>query len=130
MNLFSSFCPWIPASFHKRMPTRILYGYPWSLLNFIVIMPPTLKKWGTHWFRLVRVCACMGYRDIVLKLHVWIPHVKIADAYFWFSLNYLPLLNYGPLTNNYINVINSLPMHHRLAAFIFILYSVPMQYIL
>ena len=37
--------------------------------------------------------------DIVLKLHVWIPHGKIADAYFWFSLNYLPLLNYGPLTN-------------------------------
>ena len=21
---------------------------------------------------------------------------KIADAYFWFSLNYLPLSNYGP----------------------------------
>ena len=38
-------------------------------------------------------------RDIVLKLHVWIPHGKIADAYFWFSLNYLPLSNYGPLTN-------------------------------
>ena len=38
-------------------------------------------------------------RDIVLKLHVLIPHGKIADAYFWFSLNYLPLSNYGPLTN-------------------------------
>ena len=38
-------------------------------------------------------------RDIVLKLHVWIPHGKIADAYFWFSLNYLPLSNYGSLTN-------------------------------
>ena len=38
-------------------------------------------------------------RDIVLKLHVWIPHGNIADAYFWFSLNYLPLSNYGPLTN-------------------------------
>ena len=38
-------------------------------------------------------------RDIVLKLHVWIPHGKIADTYFWFSLNYLPLSNYGPLTN-------------------------------
>ena len=24
---------------------------------------------------------------------------KMADAYYWFSLNYLPLLNYGPLTN-------------------------------
>ena len=47
----------------------------------------------------VCLCACMGHRDIVLKLHVWIPHGKIADAYFWFSLNYLPLFNYGPLTN-------------------------------
>ena len=45
------------------------------------------------------VCVCMGHGDIVLKLHVWIPNGKIADAYFWFSLNYLPLLNYGPLTN-------------------------------
>ena len=45
------------------------------------------------------VCVCMGHGDIVLKLHVWIPHGKVADAYFWFSLNYLHLLNYGPLTN-------------------------------
>ena len=47
----------------------------------------------------VCVCVCIGHGDIVLKLHVWIPHGKIADAYFWFSLNYLLLLNYGPLTN-------------------------------
>ena len=45
------------------------------------------------------VCVCVCVRDIVLKLHVWIPHGKIADTYFWFSLNYLPLSNYGPLTN-------------------------------
>ena len=74
-----------------------------------VFMPPTLKKWGggAYWFRLVRmyvrtyVCmyVCIHVRDIVLKLHVWIPHGKIADAYFWFSLNYLPLSNNGPLTN-------------------------------
>ena len=25
----------------------------------------------------------MGHRDIILKLHVWIPYGKIADAYFW-----------------------------------------------
>ena len=47
----------------------------------------------------VYVCVYIHVRDIVLKLHVWIPHGKIADAYFLFSLNYLPLLNYGPLTN-------------------------------
>ena len=47
----------------------------------------------------VCVCVFMGHRDIGLKLHVWIPHGKIVDTYFWFSLNYPPLLNYGPLTN-------------------------------
>ena len=73
--------------------------------HFAVIMPPTLKKWGGHiGFGLsvciyVRMYVCIHVRDIVLKLHVWIPHGKIADAYFWFSLNYLPLSNYGPLTN-------------------------------
>ena len=30
----------------------------------------------------VCVCVCVCHRDIVLKLHVWIPHGKIADAYF------------------------------------------------
>ena len=30
-----------------------------SRLHFIDIFPPTLKKWETYWFRLVRVCVCM-----------------------------------------------------------------------
>ena len=59
----------------------------------------------------VSVCVCLcvcvwggGHRDIVFKLHVWILHGKIANAYFWFSLNYLSLLNYGPLTNKGMKV--------------------------
>ena len=24
-----------------------------------LFMPPTLKKWGTYWFHLVRVCVCV-----------------------------------------------------------------------
>ena len=70
--------------------------------NKHIFMPPTLKGGGHIGFGLsvrVCVCACMGHQDIVLKLHVWIPHGKIADTNFWFSLNYLSLLNYGPLTN-------------------------------
>ena len=45
-------------------------------------MAPTLKKWGTYWFRLVHVymyvCmyVCIHVRDIILNLHVWIPHGK------------------------------------------------------
>ena len=59
---------------------------------------PNFEKVGD-----ILVSACpyvrIHVRDIVLNLYVWIPHGKIADAYFWFSLNYLPLSNYGPLTN-------------------------------
>ena len=59
---------------------------------------PNFEKVGDI---LVSACpyVCIHVRDIVLKLHVWIPHGKTADAYFWLSLNYLPLSNYGPLTN-------------------------------
>ena len=71
-----------------------------------LVMPPTLKKWGgilvsacPYVCMYVRMYVCIHVRDIVLKLHVRIPHGKIANAYFWFSLNYLPLSNYGPLTN-------------------------------
>ena len=28
-------------------------------LNYIFFMPPTLKKWGTYWFRLVRMYVCV-----------------------------------------------------------------------
>ena len=65
----------------------------------MIIVPPTLKKWGHIGFGL-SVCLYVFMFEIsYMKLHVWIPHGKIVDAYFWFSLNYLPLLNYGPLTN-------------------------------
>ena len=32
-----------------------------DILLLCLIMPPTLKKWGTYWFRLVRmyVCVCV-----------------------------------------------------------------------
>ena len=84
----------------------------WTLFVFLVrnqywlsYYAPNFEKVGGHiGFGLsvcmyVRMYVCIHVRDIVLKLHVWIPHGKIADAYFWFSLNYLPLSNYGPLTN-------------------------------
>ena len=72
------------------------------LLFHLHLYAPNFEKVGDI---LVSACpyVCMyvriHVRDIVLKLHVWIPHGKIADVYFWFSLNYLPLSNYGPLTN-------------------------------
>ena len=44
----------------------------------------------------VCVCVCIHVRDIVLKLHVWIPHGKIADSYFWFFPELSPLVKLRP----------------------------------
>ena len=50
-------------------------------LKLSVFMPPTLKKWGHIGYGLsVFMYVCMEVRDIILKLYVWIPHGKIADA--------------------------------------------------
>ena len=77
------------------------------LLNYA----PNFEKVGDI---LVSACPCVcvwgeggGHRDIVLKLHVWIPHGKIADAYFWFSLHYLPFVKLWPLTNKGMKFVNA-----------------------
>ena len=69
-----------------------------------LFMPPTLKKWGAYWFRLVRSSVRLFVRSSVqnriqarvLKFHIWIPHQKIAYPYFFSCLNYLPLPSYAP----------------------------------
>ena len=90
--------------------TAIFHGCKnvhFQMKSFDIFYAPNFEKVGDI---LVSACpyVCMyvriHVRDIVLKLHVWIPHGKIADAYFWFSLNYLPLSNYGPLTNKGMKV--------------------------
>ena len=73
-------------------------------MNFsLLFMPPTLKKWGAYWFRLVRSFVRPSFRPFkkkiqarVLKFHIWIPRQKIAYPYFFSCLNYLPLPSYAP----------------------------------
>ena len=43
----------------------------------------------------VCIYVCMGNRDIVLKLHVWIPHRKIADCTLVFS-ELSPVVKFWP----------------------------------
>ena len=48
-------------------------------------MSSTLKKWGRFGFGFsVYMYVCIGHRDIDLKLHVWSPHGKTADTYFFY----------------------------------------------
>ena len=68
-------------------------------------MPPTSKKLTGHiGFGLsVHPCVHASIRSSktvharVLKFHIWIPHGKIFDAYFFSCPSYLPFWSYAPL---------------------------------
>ena len=65
-----------------------LNGFVW-LVRLHHFYAPNFEKVGDI---LVSACSCvcvcvrMGQRDIVLKLHVWIAHGKIADTYCFFGI--------------------------------------------
>ena len=42
----------------------------------------------------------------VLKFHVWIPHKKIADTYFFPRQDFTPFLSYGPLKKYGWNLVS------------------------
>ena len=44
----------------------------------------------------------------VLKFHVWIPHEKIADTYFFPLQDYAPFLSYGPLKKYGCNLVSKI----------------------
>ena len=77
-------------------------------------MPPTLKKWGAYCFRLVRlfvrafVCPSVQkkFKARVLKFHIWIPHQKIADLYFFSCPNYLPMPKLCPFEGLKVQICN------------------------
>ena len=69
-------------------------------LEFPLFMPPTSKKlWEHIGFRLC-VCPCVPSLKTlharVLKFHIWIPHGKIADPYFFFLSELSPFLEFCP----------------------------------
>ena len=64
-----------------------------------LFMAPTLKKWGTYWFRLVRVCVCVwggggggGVRYIVRNIFLVFPELS-------------PLVMIGPFDKKRDNIL-------------------------
>ena len=54
-----------------------------------------VRAWVRHTF-----CTYCNFKTVkarVLKFHMWIPHKKIADPYFFSFPSYLPFWSYGPL---------------------------------
>ena len=44
----------------------------------------------------------------VLKFHIWIPHGKIADLYFFSCPSYLPFWSYAPLKKSEWNLVSKI----------------------
>ena len=81
-----------------------------------IFMPPTSKKLTGHigfWLSLhasIHVCIRLSrtVHDRVLKFHIWIPHIKIADTHFFSCPSYLPFLSYAPLKNSKWNLVSKI----------------------
>ena len=62
-----------------------------------LVMPPTSKKLTGHIGFGLSVRSSKTVHARVLKFHIWIPHAKIADLYFFSCLSNLPFWSYAPL---------------------------------
>ena len=69
------------AGGRTKAAAGISQGFVPSLLRIAYLIcflcPPTLKKWGAYWFRLVLGSVRRFKKKIkarVLKFHIWIPH--------------------------------------------------------
>ena len=88
-----------------------------------------MEKYLTHVFFLVRVISLSGVMPFekirtksdachilwtvhtrVLKFHIWIPHGKVADPYFFFFScpSYLPFWSYAPLKKSEWNLVSKI----------------------
>ena len=74
----------------------------WLMYSFLSKLSPFLELCPFEKIR-KKSDACRILRTVharVLKFHIWIPHGKIADLYFFPCLNYLPFWSYAPLKKN------------------------------
>ena len=97
-------------------------GIKIKLLLLIHIYAPNFEEVdGAYWFRVVCVCMCpfvtlfdashilWTVHARVLKFHIWIPHGKIADLYFFFSCpSYPPFWSYAPLKKSEWNLVSKI----------------------
>ena len=115
-TILVSGCACVPACIHssKTVHARVLKFHIWI---------PHGKIVDGHFFFLSEFCpflelcpfekirmksdACHILWTVharVLKFHIWIPHGKIADTYFFSSPSYLPFWSYTPLKKSEWNL--------------------------
>ena len=60
----------------------------------------------------LRCWSCFLMHARVLKSHVWIPHEKIADQYFFSCPIYVPFWSYAPLKKSEWNLVTKVSLNY------------------
>ena len=99
------FCWWLPRDDSHLSRNGMSVYYLWLEDIALCLLCPQLRRS----FRVMCPCihpfvnlfdACLILWTVhtrVLKFHIWIPHGKIADLFFFSCLSYLPFWSYAPL---------------------------------
>ena len=62
LNMFSLYYVSLLFCFFEGGTVVLIAPIPGNCSPF-TFMPPTLKKWGAYWFRVVRVCVRLSFRS-------------------------------------------------------------------
>ena len=87
---------WIPHG--KIVDTRFFLVRVISLSGVMPLWKIRMKSDACH------ILGTVHAR--VLKFHIWIPHGKIADPYFFSCQSYLPFWSYAPLKKSEWNLVS------------------------
>ena len=92
---------WIP---HGKIVDTLFFSCP-SYAPLKISLPGGMPLWKNG-----NEIWCMPYlmNTMVLKFHIWIPHGKIADPYFFSCLSYLPFWSYAPLKKSAWNLVSKI----------------------
>ena len=128
-GILVSGCPCVRPCIHASVRNMYAISYEPCMLGFWnFIYGIFMEKYLTHafffWSELspfVELCpfetirikseACHILWTVhvrVLKFHIWFPHGKIADPYFFSCLSYLPFWSYAPLKKKQTNLVSKI----------------------
>ena len=82
----------------------------WRVFFFLSKLSPFLELCPFEKMRM-KSNACHILRTMhvrVLKFHIWIPHGKIADPYFFSCLSFLHFWSYAPLKKSAWNLVSKI----------------------
>ena len=96
---------------------NFMYGFLMEkyLTPFFFLVPSYLPYWSYAslnkiWMKSDACRILWNVHASVLKFHIWIPHGKIADLYFFSCPSFLPFWSYAPLKKSEWNLVSKISL--------------------